>query len=65
MIIIPDERIRKYISYSVEEKMWMHDSDMPDELEPVFQYFCEMARKYNYILQNGFNDNHSTNPNTE
>lgn len=39
MIIIPDERIRRYIAYSYEEGTWIHDPQMPSELLEAFERF--------------------------
>ncbi|WP_292145360.1 hypothetical protein [Butyrivibrio sp.] len=53
MIVIPAEKIRKYVTYSVEEERWIHDPEMPMELEPEFQLFSEMAMKYNCLSYDG------------
>lgn len=37
MMIIPDKSIRKYVA--VENGVWIHDPQMPKELEEEFQKF--------------------------
>ncbi len=51
MIIVPNEKIRKYVAYSPEEKKWIHDPNMPAEYENDFQQFCDLAAKYNHLEQ--------------
>ena len=43
MMIIPNERIRKYVAYSAEEGGWIHDPKMPEDLEEEFKRFKEKA----------------------
>lgn len=48
MIIMPSNEIRKYICLD-ENGQWIHDPNMPKELQPVFEEFLkqwEEAQKY-------------------
>ena len=48
MILIPDKKIRRYISY--ENGKWIHDPNMPRELIPDFNKFL---MQYNETLDRG------------
>lgn len=39
MLIVPKERIRKFVAYSVEDGGWIHDPKMPVELVEEFERF--------------------------
>ena len=39
MLVVPDEKIRKYVAYSQEDGGWIHDPNMPEELEEEFRQF--------------------------
>lgn len=49
MIIVPSEEISKYVSVD-ERGRWIHDPDIPKELECEFEEFVKKAEKTeNYI----------------
>ncbi|MDD6155802.1 MAG: hypothetical protein PUB52_02085 [Lachnospiraceae bacterium] len=39
MLIVPNEKIKKYVAYSAEEGGWIHDPKMPAELVGEFEKF--------------------------
>lgn len=43
MLIVPNEEIRKYLAYSIEDGGWIHDPNMPETLEAEFQKFKQLA----------------------
>lgn len=54
MIIVPPSEIVRYVSVD-EEGNWIHDPEMPKELEPVFEQFLKQvdeAREYKYNFGN-------------
>ncbi len=46
MIIVPNEKIRKYVAYSTDEGDWIHDPNMPAELEEEFEKFRKQMEQY-------------------
>lgn len=44
MIIMPPEDLRKYITVN-ESGQWIHDPEMPSELESKFMEFVENVKK--------------------
>ena len=39
MLIVPSEKIRRYVAYSVEDGEWIHDPNMPEDLKEEFEKF--------------------------
>lgn len=44
MIIVAPEEIRRYVAVD-EEGQWIHDPNMPADLEKLFWEFVEQAKK--------------------
>lgn len=49
MLIIPNEKIRKHISFDAEKGIWVASPDMPKNLEPEFETFKRIYSEYKKI----------------
>lgn len=54
MIIVPNEKIRKYVAYSAEDGEWIHDPKMPAELVEEFEKFKNVAESTAPIMEKEF-----------
>lgn len=55
MIIVPDEKLRKYLAF--EDGKWIHDPEMPESLECEFQNFVSEYKGVNEEVVGGGIDN--------
>ena len=55
MIIMPDERILKYISTD-EEGNWIHSPEMPEELLEVFEEFVKESKEIEQAARDSFEE---------
>ncbi len=45
MLIVPNEKIRKYVSYDAEKCEWIHDPDMPKDFKQIFDQYVNQMKK--------------------